>query len=120
MNGAGCACNEGESRAKIAYQLQKFRVYLHSVLEFSRLKATGFGRGIGTHAEFLLFPAVAWSGGIMIYKLCAVCSRYFQGEMNGDYTCPECRAKGVEAARPLTSLDSLLQPMASGARDRAA
>ena len=56
----------------------------------------------------------------MIYKLCAVCSRYFQGEMNGNYTCPECRAKGVEASRPLTSLDSLLQPITSGVRDRAA
>lgn len=57
---------------------------------------------------------------MMIYKLCAVCAHYFHGEMNGDYTCPECRQKGLEIARPLTSLDSLIQPMTLGTRDRAA
>jgi hypothetical protein len=40
--------------------------------------------------------------------------------MNGDYTCPECHAKGIEVARPLTSLDSLIQPMTTATRDRAA
>ena len=56
----------------------------------------------------------------MIYKLCVVCARYFHGKMNGDYTCPECREKGLEVPRPLTSLDSLAQPMTLGTRDRAA
>lgn len=56
----------------------------------------------------------------MIYKLCAVCSRYFQGQMNGDYTCPECTAQGLAVSRPLTSLDSLVQPMTTSVRDRAA
>lgn len=27
----------------------------------------------------------------MIYKLCAVCQRYFVGELNGSYICPQCR-----------------------------
>ncbi|MGH9534746.1 MAG: hypothetical protein ACRD2E_07810 [Terriglobales bacterium] len=29
----------------------------------------------------------------MIYKLCAVCQKYFAGELDGSYTCPDCRAR---------------------------
>lgn len=33
----------------------------------------------------------------MIYKLCAVCQRYFTGELNGAYVCPQC-ASAQQAA----------------------
>lgn len=38
----------------------------------------------------------------MIYKLCAVCQRYFVGELNGSYVCPQCRdsRQGVASAPP--------------------
>ena len=34
----------------------------------------------------------------MIYKLCAVCQKYFAGELDGAYVCPACRAQGAVAA----------------------
>lgn len=34
----------------------------------------------------------------MVYKLCAVCQRYFSGELNGSYICPDCRARQQSAA----------------------
>lgn len=50
-----------------------------------------------------------------IYKQCALCGRYYQGEMNGSYCCRECYCKELPAAPPrsLTSLDSLSQPLGS-------
>lgn len=29
----------------------------------------------------------------MVYKLCAVCQKYFAGELNGSYICPGCRVR---------------------------
>jgi hypothetical protein len=48
-----------------------------------------------------------------IYKQCASCGRYYQGEMNGSYRCIECHCKEMPAAPPrsLTSLDSLASPV---------
>lgn len=34
----------------------------------------------------------------MIYKLCAVCQRYFVGELNGSYVCPHCRDREEQVA----------------------
>lgn len=36
----------------------------------------------------------------MVYKLCAVCQKYFAGELNGSYVCPECRVRQQPAAAP--------------------
>lgn len=41
----------------------------------------------------------------MVYKLCAVCGRYFTGELNGDYHCTACAPSQGEAVRPLAGLD---------------
>jgi len=38
-----------------------------------------------------------------IFKLCTVCDHYFQGAMNGEYTCPACQDKAA-VARPLQQL----------------
>lgn len=34
----------------------------------------------------------------MVYKLCADCQRYFAGELNGSYVCPDCRARQQSVA----------------------
>jgi len=39
-----------------------------------------------------------------IFKLCTACEHYFQGAMNGDYTCPACQGKEA-VQRPLQQLD---------------
>ncbi len=42
-----------------------------------------------------------------IYKQCALCGRYFDGQLDGSYSCPECQIKEIPAAAPrsLTTLD---------------
>jgi DNA-directed RNA polymerase subunit RPC12/RpoP len=58
-------------------------------------------------------------GLVMVNKLCAICGRYFEGELNGNYACPDCQDRQIFARRPLVSLDSLGQPVAVAAKDAA-
>lgn len=53
-----------------------------------------------------------------IYKQCALCGRYFDGQLDGSYCCPECTLKEIPAAAPrsLTTLDSLEQSVSLPSR----
>lgn len=50
----------------------------------------------------------------MVSKQCMSCGRYFQGELNGDYTCPSCCGAGATGLRPLARLDNLLDDFSGG------
>ncbi len=45
-----------------------------------------------------------------IYKQCTLCGHYFDGQLDGSYSCPECQIKEIPAAAPrsLTPLDDNL------------
>lgn len=57
-----------------------------------------------------------------IYKQCALCGHYFDGQLDGSYRCPECQLKELPAAAPrsLTTLDSIGQPVSLAHVSRAA
>ena len=48
----------------------------------------------------------------MVNKLCAMCGRYFAGDLNGDYLCSACAS--ISHPAPAPSLSSLDGDVASG------
>ena len=48
-----------------------------------------------------------FQGGKVVHKLCAICGRYFSGDLNGDYRCRDCELLGEVPLRPLAGLDGL-------------
>ncbi|MGH9466697.1 MAG: hypothetical protein ACRD1Y_05025 [Terriglobales bacterium] len=50
----------------------------------------------------------------MIAKKCQGCGRYFSGQNDGDYSCPDCRQVGVQAVRPLMPLAGSADGWADG------
>lgn len=43
-----------------------------------------------------------------IWKYCFECQGYYQGQLDGEYRCPDCREAGRTHARALAPLDGLL------------
>lgn len=58
--------------------------------------------------------------GMKIYKLCLVCADYFQGELDGEYTCPQCRRDAPAPLHRLASLNSLGRGVTIAEETRAA
>lgn len=43
-----------------------------------------------------------------IWKYCFECRGYYQGQLDGEYRCPACRAAGIQHERTLAPLDGSL------------
>ncbi|MGH9534748.1 MAG: hypothetical protein ACRD2E_07820 [Terriglobales bacterium] len=56
----------------------------------------------------------------MIYKLCAVCQKYFAGELDGSYICPDCRAREPYARPAAASVGGAVGTLAAPSAPRAA
>lgn len=43
----------------------------------------------------LVTEVVAWAPQRVICKKCSFCGNYFEGDLDGEYSCPECRANSL-------------------------